>query len=86
MKKNGFDIFMLLFCFIMMSNYSNAQLNGKKSVSKDFTPKAIRSSVRIIESNSGKEVAVKLDHINGECIVFHTKPGVTYLIQKKNLI
>lgn len=42
--------------------------------------------VRVIESNSGKEVAVKLDHINGECIVFHTKPGVTYLIQKKNLI
>ena len=42
--------------------------------------------VRVIESNSGKEVAVKLDHINGECIVFHTKPGVTYLIQKKKLI
>ena len=43
MKKNGFDIFMLLFCFIMISNYSNAQLNEKKSVIKDFTPKAIWS-------------------------------------------
>lgn len=42
MKKNGFDIFMLLFCCIMIWNYSNAQLNGKKSVIKDFTPKAIQ--------------------------------------------